>query len=158
MTARLYHLFDNVTRHELGIVSRYNAKAVMCYEYDTSQEGVIEAIEDIEDHMAHVSRDPEWGCDLLNCRYTEATIDEVLDLAMIDVLFGAHIRKSDMLGHPLELVGFSAKATRALQAVYCGWDLDCGCGVHRHYIEAHGLNDEEAQVLNTLRDNELATA
>lgn len=162
MTA-LYNIVDNITRRSLGVVSRHNVKAVLCDEYDTSIEGVMEAIEDIEAHMCHCATDPEFGCDVLNCSYSEVTLDEVKDMAISEVRQGAYVTRTERAGHPFKLVGFSDECRRALQAAYCGYDVMTGFhpdrngfgrACHDHYIESAGMSEEEADVMRCILANQ----
>ena len=159
---RLYHLTDNATCRDLGIVSRYNVRAVLCDEYDTTAPGVIDAIGSICAHLAGFDNWPEYGCDVLSCMYTETTIDEVEDMAIGEVRQGAYIAKTNYIGHPLALVGFSCTCRRALQAAFCGYDVltdITGHGVderfvYDHLIESVGLDDDEVRVLNHIIGNQ----
>ena len=159
---RLYHLTDNVLCKDLGIVSRYNVRAVLCDEYDTSQPGIMDAIEDICDRIAGVGRGPEYVCDVLNCMCSETTIDEVEDMAIDEVRRGAYIADTYSSSEKM-LVGFSWQCVRALQAVYCGYDCisdivtDADWFQHTacvHLIGTCGLNEEEARVLNHIIGNQ----
>ena len=159
---RLYHLTDNVLCKDLGIVSRYTVREVLCDEYDTTQPGVMEAIEDVAAHIAHVATDPEFGCDVLNCMYTETTIDAVEEMAIDEVRKGAYIADGCSECDKI-LVGFSWRCVRALQAVYCGYDsvsdivTDANGFTHimrMHHIGTCGLNEEEACVLNHIIGNQ----
>lgn len=161
---RLYHLTDNTLCKDLGIVSRYNVRAVLCDEYDTTQPGVMEAIEDIICHMCNASNDYGFGCDALNCTYSDTTIDEVEDMAIDEVRRGAYIVRAErMMGRPLQLVGFSWRCVRALQAVYCGYDVcthtemqDDGSVTisYDHFVESVGMHDDEVRVMNHIIGNQ----
>lgn len=122
----------------------------------------MEAIEDIEAHICHVATDPEFGCYVLNCMYTETTIDEVEEMAVDEVRKGAYIADGSSSCEKM-LVGFSWPCVRALQAVYCGYDCvsdivtDANGTKHTacvHLIGTCGLNDDEAKVLNHIIGNQ----
>ena len=68
---RTYTIRDNCNGNMLEDVNKWNVVEKMTDWWDTSQEGVVEAIENIEAWMCGVLDEPEWGSDFLNVTISE---------------------------------------------------------------------------------------